>query len=113
MELNPNIIRQGDTISVYVENPETAPVVVEPGQSVILMFGEMTGHSHQLISDAPIKHAPTKPVFDATAERYLQLLDTGKLSHEEHTVALFKPGVIELGVQVEAGPDNMIRQVQD
>jgi hypothetical protein len=113
MKLNPNIIRQGDVIAVYRESiPEDAPVA-EPGQRVILAHGEVTGHTHALKSEVAPSVAPSTPVFDASAERYMLLLDDRVLGHEEHTIAKFKKGGIELGVQVEAGPGNMLRRVVD
>jgi hypothetical protein len=113
IKLNPDQVRQGDVMMVYVAKPETEPKVVEPRQRVILAHGEVTGHTHALRSDAPVVQPPSKPVFDAAAERYIQLLDSGKLSHEEHTAAIMRAGTIEIGVQVEAGPHNMLRRVVD
>jgi len=113
IKLNQNQIRQGDVMMVYVKNPQTKPAVVEPGQRVILAHGEVTGHTHALRVDTPVVNPPAKPVFDAAAERYIQLLDSGKLSHEEHDVAIMRAGTIEIGVQVEAGPQNMLRRVAD
>lgn len=111
--LNENQLRQGDVMMVYVEKTETAPAVVEPGQRVILAHGEVTGHTHALRVDTPVSAPPSKPVFDAAAERYIQLLDSGKLGHEEHSTAIMRAGTIEIGVQVEAGPHNMLRRVAD
>lgn len=113
MELNENIIRQGDVLLVYVDSPESAPAQIEAGQRMILAHGEVTGHTHALVLDAAVVKAPTKPVYDAAAERYIQLYTSGKLSHEEHEAAFLKAGKYEIGVQVEAGPDNMIRRVAD
>lgn len=110
------IIRQGDVIMVKVDSTETAPVVVVPGQRVILMHGEVTGHTHSLMLDAPAKKKPAKPVFDAAAERYIQFVGGASLRHEEHTAAeaaVLIEGKYELGVQVEAGPHNMLRRVAD
>jgi hypothetical protein len=111
--LNQDQIRQGDVMMVYVAKTETPPVIVEPGQKIILAHGKVTGHTHALRSDDPIIIQPSKPVFDASAERYIQLLDSGKLCHEEHDIAIMRAGTIEIGVQVEAGPDNMLRKVED
>lgn len=107
------IIRQGDVILVEVKTTETEPKLVEPGQRVILAHGEVTGHTHALTLDAPAKIAPTKPVFDAAAERYIQLVSEATLTHEEHHAAILKAGKYEIGVQVEAGPHNMLRRVID
>ena len=113
IKLNQNQLRQGDVFMIYVEKTETKPVVVEPGQKIILAHGEVTGHTHALRLDSPVIIQPSKPVFDAAAERYIQLLDSGKLGHEEHSTAFMRSGTIEIGVQVEAGPDNMLRRVED
>jgi len=109
MELNKNQLRQGDVMMVYVGKTETAPKEVKSGQTVILAFGEQTGHKHALLVGKKSKY----PAFDAAAERYIQILVSGKLSHEEHEAAILRAGTIEIGVQVEAGPHNMLRQVQD
>lgn len=111
--LDPNQIRQGDVIMVYVDKTEAPAKVVEPGQTVVLAHGEVTGHTHALRSDAPVITPPSKPIFYAAAERYVQLLDSGKLGHEEHETAIMRAGMIEIGVQVEAGPHNMLRKVAD
>ena len=113
IKLNKDQIRQGDVMMVYVAKAETPPVIAEPGQTVVLAHGVVTGHTHALRSDAPVTAPPSKPVFDAAAERYIQLIDSGKLSHEEHDVAIMRAGTIEIGVQVEAGPHNMLRRVAD
>lgn len=123
-ELDNNQIRQGDVFLLYIDKPETEPKIVEPGQCVILAHGESTGHTHALRSDAPITSPPSKPVFDAAAERYIKMLFKGRLAHEEHFLtdhpeALadgstpVRTGTIEIGVQVEAGPHNMLRRVED
>lgn len=107
------IIRQGDVILVAVDQTETEPKAVEPGQRVILAHGEVTGHTHALMLDAPAKTKPSKPVFDAAAERYIQIVSDATLKHEEHHAAILKAGRYEIGVQVEAGPHNMLRRVVD
>jgi len=113
MKLDENILRQGDVLLVYRGKTDTNPLVVQLGQAVVLAFGETTGHRHQLRRKTSGITSPDIPVFDASAERYIQLLDQGELSHEEHSIVLLRPGTIEVGVQVEAGPHNMLRRVQD
>lgn len=108
-----NIIRQGDVILVQVDQTETEPKQVEAGQRVILAHGEVTGHTHCLTLDAPALTPPTKPVFDAAAERYIQIVSEATLRHEEHHAAVLKAGKYEIGIQVEAGPHNMLRRVTD
>src|ERR1700759_1629806 len=107
------IHRQGDVILVKVETTETEAKKVQPGQRVILAHGEVTGHTHALLLDAPAKRAPKQPVFDAAAERYIQVVSDATLRHEEHHAAILKAGKYEIGVQVEAGPPNMLRRVAD
>lgn len=107
------VIRQGDVILVQVEQTETEPKQIEAGQRVILAHGEVTGHTHALTLDTKAKTPPSKPVFDAAAERYIQLVSDATLHHEEHHAAVLKAGKYEIGVQVEAGPHNMLRRVVD
>ncbi len=113
MKLNKNQIRQGDVMLVRVDKAETTPVVPEPGQRVILAHGEVTGHTHALVLYKPQTQAPTVPVFDASAERYIQLVSDAGLTHEEHTEHKPIMGLWEMPVQVEAGIGNMIRRVAD
>ena len=113
MKLNENQYRQGDVMLVYVDATADDSRVVEPGQTVVLAHGEVTGHTHALRTKTTVKTPPSTPMFDAAAERYIRLLDSGELSHEEHSIALLRPGTIEIGIQVEAGPGNMLRQVAD
>lgn len=108
-----DIIRQGDVILVQVAQTESTPKQVEPGQDVILAFGEVTGHKHALTLDDKTKVTHKKPIFDASAERYIQLVSDATLRHEEHHAAVLRAGKYELGVQVEDGSHNMLRVVAD
>jgi hypothetical protein len=115
MKLNKDQIRQGDVMMVRVTKTENniTPVVPEPGQRVILAHGEVTGHTHALVLRKEAKTPPKVPVFDAAAERYIQLLDDASLTHEEHTAHKPIMGLWEMPVQVEAGVGNMTRRVAD
>ena len=101
-------IRQGD---VLLQPVSTLPKgVTEIKGPVILAFGEVTGHAHSIkLTDTDQQKVR---YWDAGAERYLQVLETVALTHEEHGEIILNPGIYKQGFQVEDfGAE--VRRVQD
>lgn len=109
--------RQGD---VFVERldisevPKGATEVPFDGR-VILAYGEMTGHCHAIYPTAG-GIVPAK-LWDAGAERFLQVMEATTLQHEEHGPIALEAGVYRvskfgIGTQREYSPEE-IRTVAD
>lgn len=102
-----NIIRQGDVLLVKVPAiPADAIEVKEKTGRVILAYGEVTGHCHQISEPAKAK------LWHAGAERFLQVMERTSLRHEEHSSARIDPGVYHVAIQREYTPQ-ALRNVQD
>jgi len=101
-------VRQGDVFLQPVGAlPDGATEVPVKGD-VVLKLGEATGHAHRIV-DAPGKVR----VWDAGAERFLQVLETVSLQHEEHAAIDIAPGLYHIPEQVEWTDDNEPRVVAD
>lgn len=105
------IIRQGDVLLISKKLPKSA-IAATPDHAtdVILAYGEVTGHAHRLRDAVSTGKAK---LWDAGAERYLQVLETVMLTHEEHSTATIPPGVYLLPTQVDVTTDKQIRRVAD
>ena len=107
------ILRQGDVLLVQVEHlPDSAERVRDDDASyprrdgIILAFGEATGH-------APRITAPTEVagLWDAGAERFLQVIQTVALKHEEHLPVTIAPGIYRVAIQCEYTPRGLMSVV--
>lgn len=79
-------LRQGDVLLVDASyrGTKVAEPVKQEGDT-ILAYGEVTGHAHRIA-------AKTKPQYrDADAERFLQVVETTALTHEEHSAIFLSP----------------------
>lgn len=108
--------RQGD---VFLERVDALPkqemTLVTAEGRVILAYGEVTGHCHAIYPTAEGK-LPAK-LWDAGAERFLQVLESTTIRHEEHGAIPLEPGVYRvskfgIGTQREYSPEE-IRTVAD
>jgi len=103
-----NIIRQGDVLLVAVsEIPSSATIANLDHGDIILAHGEVTGHAHRIA-----KPADKAKLWDAGAERFLQVMEAVSLSHEEHSAAAIPPGAYRVAIQTEYTPAEL-RRVQD
>jgi len=94
--------RQGDVLLVPATLPEAATAITTTGD-VILAYGEITGHAHRIKESAKVR------VWSAGAERFLQVMETTALTHEEHAPITLLPGVYKLPQQVEYSPRELQR----
>lgn len=101
------ILRQGDVLLVKVDSlPKATPANLEKND-IILAHGEVTGHKHQIA-----KPEQKAKLWNAGAERFLQVMETVALTHEEHSTITINPGVYRVAIQVEYQPDEL-RRVAD
>lgn len=94
--------RQGDVLLVPAALPDDAQAVETKGDA-ILAYGEVTGHAHRIKESAKVR------VWSAGAERFLQVMETTALTHEEHAPIALLPGVYKLPQQVEYAPRELQR----
>lgn len=103
--------RQGDVLLVKVSGiiskglPKDAKDVT-PKDRIVLAYGEVTGHAHAVYPEVKDGKAemPAK-LWDAGAERFLQVLEKTALKHEEHSPVQLDPGVYRVVRQREYSPE--------
>lgn len=93
---------------------------VSPEGRIVLAYGEVTGHAHAVYEEAdrsakpedrPAGKMPAR-LWDAGAERFLQVLEKTALRHEEHAPVPLDPGIYRVTTQREYSPGE-IRRVAD
>lgn len=114
--------RQGDVLLVKVDYvPEIVRHGVEPQHKyrVVLAFGETTGHAHAIYPEVEVidgekvaKPLPAR-LWDAGAERFLQVMEKTALRHEEHGAIDLEPGIYKVVQQREYDPILHARSVVD
>lgn len=123
-------IRQGDVLLQPVASlPVGCTEVPHDKGRIVLAYGEVTGHAHAIadhrvesdsrpaqraeeIADAAISRAKARLLVAPSGERFLEVIDTVHLTHEEHTAHTILPGVYKLPQQVEYTPAEL-RRVAD
>lgn len=95
--------RQGDVLIARINSiPESATPKAGP---VILAYGEVTGHCHQIHEGAAL--------FEDSGVTYLEVQQAlADLRHEEHSTIPIERGVYRVTIQREYTPQG-IRNVQD
>lgn len=138
MKAKPIQLRQGDVYLIPVKALPKGCTPIEPegGRRFVLAHGEVTGHAHAIyeftpdlaaehaareaageIAEAALARARARRTAQMWAspdgEWYLEIREPSTMRHEEHSAPTIPPGIYFAPVQVEAGADNMIRQVAD
>ena len=101
------ILRQGDVLLVKINDLPMGNAVGQAKDDIILAYGEVTGHAHRI--KVPAKKAK---LWDANAERFLQVMETVALTHEEHSTITIDPGIYRVAIQTEYTPEEL-RRVAD
>lgn len=97
-----NQARQGD---LFIKRIDKLPKGLKKRASKIILYGEATGHKHQLTSGS---------VFDdPKGAIYLSLLKDGSIVHEEHNTIKLKKGKYAVIRQREYQSKDMVRLVVD
>ena len=86
----------GDVLIFMEELPKNFEQM-EKLEEPILALGEATGHCHKLFSEGPIDLREDK----VTGKRYLKLVETSFLRHQEHNPIQLPPGTYRIGIQKE------------
>jgi len=107
------ILRQGDVLLTRVAALPKGAKNVTTEKRIVLAEGEVTGHAHA-IYEPRTKTAPSGKVvmWNAGAERFIQVLESTALRHEEHAAIPLEPGIYKIGQQREYHPEE-IRRVAD
>lgn len=97
--------RQGDVALIRMEKNRTlrglkAKAVDGP---IILAYGEVTGHCHQVFDDG------CELLENAQGVRYLSVERIAQLKHQEHATIELTPGLYEIRHQREYTPTEIVR----
>ncbi len=101
------IMRQGDVLLVQEKSLPRNKSAASDQAPIVLAYGEVTGHAHRILDS--LNQAK---LWDAGAERYLQVISTVALTHEEHSALTIDPGIYRVVIQMEYTPLE-IRHVED
>lgn len=107
--------RQGDVLIERVKAmPDVAMTEIKTQGRVVLAYGEVTGHAHAIYPEAGV--LPAK-LWDAGAERFLQVMEKTAIQHEEHARIALEPGIYRVskfgeGTQRSYSPE-AIRTIAD
>lgn len=113
MQKKPLMFRQGDVALVLVSAIPASAKDVTPDDRIVLAYGEVTGHAHALYEpQTEAKPEGKARLWNAGTERFLQVITTTALKHEEHSAIELPPGVYKVVQQREYTPE-AIRNVAD
>jgi len=98
-------LRQGDVYLAIVDKlPKGATKVVLPKGRIVLAYGEVTGHAHAIYEDTD-----QVQMWAEGKVKYLEVMATVMLKHEEHSEAKLIPGIYKLPMQMEYTPQALQR----
>lgn len=95
--------RQGDVLLVRVENLNPQATKDSQDDSVVLAYGEVTGHAHRLSAPGGIAS------YSLAGETFVQLTQPGKVTHEEHDPIALSEGTYKVVRQREYTPERIVR----
>jgi hypothetical protein len=109
-----NQARQGDVYLRRVTGVERTGTPVLDNGRVILAYGEVTGHAHEVHADDDVRvELPASMLFEQPDGRRFLFVDRPcTLKHEEHGAIPLAPGAYEVIRQREYSPE-AIRTVAD
>lgn len=114
------IFRQGDVLLTLVAALPKGAKDMSLKDRIVLAYGEVTGHAHAVYPEIPerararqtVKPKMPARLWDAGAERFLQVVERTTLRHEEHAPVPLDPGIYRVTTQREYSPEE-IRRVAD
>jgi hypothetical protein len=133
MKTQPVMFRQGDVLLIKVNSANGVQNLAKMPR-VVLAYGEHTGHAHVLDSEKvlplvryrsamPKEGEKQRQIWDAAAERYIQVLEQTTLDHRnllkgdkltgEHDSIALDPGTYRVIRQREATDEDDWRMVAD
>lgn len=103
----PQPVRQGDVLLVPVPSiPDSATEVPRDRGRVILAYGEVTGHAHAIT-------AKGATLLTEQDQRFLRIVGTADLVHEEHSTIAVAPGEYRVVIHREWTDEMGVRPVVD
>lgn len=104
------VFRQGDVLirQRKAERPESATPIARDGAAVILAYGEVTGHSHQILERDVTFWLPE----GLSGVRILDVPTGATVRHDEHDPIELPAGTYDVFIQTEYSPQEL-RQVLD
>ena len=97
--------RQGDVLLVRIESLPQGAAREKNEESVVLAYGEVTGHAHRL-------NASTVTMYAWEGDKLIEVTKPTDLTHEEHSPIEIAPGFYKVVRQREYTPER-IRNVCD
>ncbi len=97
--------RQGDVLIRQVAAIPAASQLGTPDaqNKIVLALGEATGHHHR-IENVKVGEHESARIFSFGAERFLQVMESVALRHEEHSTIQLPPGNYQIAIQIEYTP---------
>ena len=92
--------RQGDVLLVRVEALPNGSVKEDNDESVVLAYGEVTGHAHRL-------SASTVTMYAWKGDKLIEVKKPTPLTHEEHSPIEVAPGFYKVVRQREYTPERI------
>lgn len=99
--------RQGDVLLLRVDSIPADATEEQHAERVVLREGEATGHAHAFYGER------VRVFVTPKRERFLRVVETSRLRHEEHTTIDVPPGDYQLPTQVEWTDEQEPRVVAD
>lgn len=97
--------RQGDVLLIKVDAlPMGATKEKNTDDSIVLAYGETTGHAHRLKAAGVF-------AYQWQGDRLIEVKETSALTHEEHSAITLVPGVYKVVHQREYTPERINRVV--
>src|SRR5689334_10760214 len=97
--------RQGDVLLIPINNLPVEAIEEKREERIVLAYGEVTGHAHAI-------HTKSAKTFVANDNRYLRVVESTVLQHEEHDPIKLPSGDYKVLIQKEYTPEE-IRNVAD
>jgi len=106
------LYRQGDVLIRQIESLPTNATVVDNTKlgRIVLAYGEVTGHAHAITLGEAVEY--TMEQAGAAVRRFLDVVSSATVKHEEHAAIPLPAGVYEIVQQREYTPE-AIRNVAD
>lgn len=95
--------RQGDVLLVRVESLNAQAKKDSHEPSIVLAYGEVTGHAHRLSAPEGIA------AYSFNGDTFVQLTQPGRVTHEEHDPIALSPGTYKVVRQREYTPERIVR----
>jgi len=101
------LFRHGD---VDIRQIDEIPKVCQKTQTRTVAYGEATGHHHTfnggqvIVYDAPIGHVMKVGDGTINVSKFVQVLETTKLEHQEHKAIEIPKGTYAISIEREYNP---------